>query len=74
MKILLSIIIILLFSAAQAFAHEEGIEITNVAESDWVGPLIAIIVIVGAIIVARAIHTRSSASKQIINNNQTQNL
>lgn len=69
MKILLSIIIILLFSAAQAFAHEEGIEITNVAESDWVGPLIAIIVIVGAIIVARAIRRKSNRRiSEIINN------
>lgn len=65
---------ILLFSAPPVFAHEEGTEITNVAESDWVGPLIAIIVIVGAIIIARAIRARSSASKQIINSNQTQNL
>ena len=71
MKILLSIISILLFSAPKVFAHEEGTEITNVAESDWVGPLVAIIVIVVAIIAARAIRARSSANKQIINNNQT---
>ena len=68
MKILLSPITILLFSAPRVFAHEEGTEITNVAESDWVSPLIAIIVIVGAIIVARAIRARSSANKQIMNN------
>ncbi|PIT96617.1 hypothetical protein COT82_02255 [Candidatus Campbellbacteria bacterium CG10_big_fil_rev_8_21_14_0_10_35_52] len=68
MKILLSTITILLFSAPRVFAHEEGTEITNVAESDWVSPLIAIIVIVGAIIVARAIRARSSANKQIMNN------
>jgi len=62
MKIFLSIITILLFSVPQVFAHEEGIEITNVAESDWVGPLVAIIVIVGAIIVARTIRARTNPS------------
>ena len=74
MKILLSIITILLFSATQVLAHEEGTEITNVAESDWVSPLVAIIVIVGAIIIARTIRARSSASTQIKNDNQIQSL
>ena len=69
MKILLSIITILLFSATQVLAHEEGTEITNVAESDWVGTLVAVIVIVVTIIAARAIRARSSANKRI-NNNQ----
>jgi hypothetical protein len=57
------ITIALLLRAAQIFAHEEGTEITNVAESDWVGPLIAIIVIAGAIIIARTIRTRSNMKK-----------
>lgn len=63
MKFFISTIILFLFPLSRAFAHEEGTEITNVAESDWVGPLIAIIVIVGAIIIARTIRARSNASK-----------
>jgi hypothetical protein len=65
MKTLLSTITILFFSVSRASAHEEGIEITNVAESDWVGPLVAIIVIFGAIILARIIRNRSN--RQITN-------
>ncbi|MBI2065700.1 MAG: hypothetical protein HYT68_01385 [Candidatus Zambryskibacteria bacterium] len=59
MKILLATITLLLFSAPQVFAHEEGTEITNVAESDWIGPLVAIIIIVSAIIVARIIKNKN---------------
>lgn len=64
----------LIFSAPYVFAHEEGTEITDVAESDWVGPLVAVIVIIVAIIAARAIYARSGANKQIKNNNQIQNV
>ena len=64
-KTLLSTLATLLFSVSRASAHEEGIEVTNVAESDWLGPLIAIIVIFGAIILARIIRNRSN--RQITN-------
>ncbi|MBI1999443.1 MAG: hypothetical protein HYS74_02200 [Parcubacteria group bacterium] len=74
MKMFLFTITALLFSAPQVFAHEEGMEVTNLAEADWIGPLIAVIVVVGAVIIARAIRARSNANKQIISNNQKQNL
>lgn len=63
------IIALLPFSASQALAHEEGTEITNLAEADWIGPAVAIIIIAGAIVIARIIRKRSS--RQIINNNVT---
>ena len=83
MKTLISAITILFFSAPQVFAHEGEEEITNLAEADWIGPIIAIIVIVGAMIMARVIRKRparqrpepkamaggSNTSKQIIINN-----
>lgn len=40
---------------SQVFAHEEGGEITDVAASDWTSPLVGILVVVGAIILARII-------------------
>lgn len=45
---------------SQVFAHEEGGEFTDVAVSDWISPLIAILIIAGAIILARIIRKRSS--------------
>jgi len=66
MKIFLSTIVLLLLSAPQVFAHEEETEITNLAEADWLGPIIAILVIASAVMIARIIRTRSK--KQIINN------
>jgi len=58
MKIIFSTII-LLFSVSPVFAHEEETEITNLAEADWLGPVIAILVIASAIMIARIIRTRS---------------
>lgn len=54
---------------SQVFAHEEGGEFTDVAASDWTSPLIAILIIAGAIILARIIRKR--LSRQITNNNIT---
>lgn len=59
MKLFFSSIALLLFLASQAFAHEEELEITNLAEADWFGPLIAIVIIAGAIIIARIIRAGS---------------
>ena len=59
MKIFLSTIVLLLLSAPQVFAHEEETEITNLAEADWLGPIIAILVIASAVMIARIIRTRS---------------
>jgi len=52
--------ILLLLPLIKAFAHEGEEEITNLAEADWIGPIIAIIVIVGAIIIAKIIRKRST--------------
>ena len=60
MKIFFAIIALLFLPALRVFAHEEGTEITNIAESDWLSPFVAIIVIAGAIIIARIIRKRSS--------------
>lgn len=48
-----------LFQTQRAFAHEKGSEITNIAEADWLSPLIAVIVIAFVIIIARIIRKRS---------------
>lgn len=55
MKIFFYTIAILLFSAPQAFAHEEETEITNLAEADWIGPLIAFAILALAIVISRRI-------------------
>lgn len=67
MKLFILIIIYFLSSAYGAFAHEAEVEITNVAETNWVGPIIAFIIISGAVIIARII--RKKSSQQITNNN-----
>jgi hypothetical protein len=54
-KLFISTISFWLLSAPWAFAHEEGTEITNVAEADWLGPLVAVAVITAVIIIARII-------------------
>lgn len=59
MKIILLAITTLFLSVPKALAHEEGIEITNIAESDWISPLVAIIVIAGAVFISRIIRARS---------------
>lgn len=48
------------FLPVAAFAHEEGIEITNIAEADWVGPLVALGVIAVAILLARILNKKQS--------------
>ncbi len=63
MKIILLAITTLFLSVSKALAHEEGIEITNIAESDWISPLIAIIFIAGAVVISRIIRARSNARK-----------
>lgn len=60
---------LLFIPISQVFAHEEGGEITNVVASDWTSPLIGILIIAGAIILARIIRKRSN--RQIANNNIT---
>lgn len=55
MKLFILTIALLLFPVAQVLAHEEGLEITNLAEAEWQGPVIAVIVIASAIIIARII-------------------
>lgn len=67
MNTLLLMVALLLLSAPWAFAHEEGIEITNIAEADWLGPVVAACIIALAIIVARIIRKRSA--NQIMQNN-----
>lgn len=55
---------------SQVFAHEEGGEFTDVAVSDWISPLIAILIIAGTIILARIIRKGSNQqTPEIINNN-----
>lgn len=69
-KLLLFTASILFAPISQIFAHEEGGEITDVAASDWASPLIAILIIAGAIILARIIRKGSNQQiSEIINNN-----
>ena len=70
MKTFFITIALLLTPLTQAFAHEGETEITNLAEAELVGPLIAILIIAGAIILARIIRRRSG--RQIINKNNQQ--
>lgn len=58
-------ITVLLFSLSRVLAHEEGPEITNLAQADWTSPIIAVIIIAGAIVIARIV--RKKPSRQIIN-------
>lgn len=58
MKSFVLTIVLLLFPLSLVFAHEEGTEITHIAEADWFSPLIAILVIIGAIIAARIMRLR----------------
>ncbi len=58
MKFYMLLLTLLLSPLSRALAHEEGTEITNLAEADWLSPLIAILVIIGAIIFARIIRPR----------------
>lgn len=69
MKTFFSSLALLLLPVFQVFAHEGETEITNIAEAEWAGPLIAVFVIMSAIFVARAIRRR--LSRQIINSNIT---
>lgn len=68
MKIIFATIVLSFLPLAKAFAHEGEAEVTNIAEADWVGPLVAVLIIAGAIIIARIIRARSR--KQIIINNK----
>ncbi|MBI5742619.1 MAG: hypothetical protein HZA25_02165 [Candidatus Niyogibacteria bacterium] len=68
MKIIFPIITLLL-PIAKVFAHEEGTEATDLTKADWLGPIIAVAIIAGAIIIARIIRKRSG--RKIINGNQT---
>lgn len=64
----LFIIALMFLPLTKVFAHEEGTEVTDIAEADWVGPLVAIVVIITAIIIARIIRSRSKT--QIINSKE----
>lgn len=57
MKLFILTVVILLFSLSQAFAHEEA-EVTNLAEADWLNPLIAVLIIVVTIIIARIVRLK----------------
>lgn len=72
MKIFFVVITLSLSPFAQVLAHEEETEFTDLTEADWVAPLIATLVICGAIIAARIIRAR--ARKQIINNKLSQKI
>ncbi|MBI3019868.1 MAG: hypothetical protein HYY60_00875 [Parcubacteria group bacterium] len=45
----------LFLPVVSVFAHEGETEFTNLAEAEWVGPLVAVLVIVAAVIIARTI-------------------
>lgn len=70
MKKLLFTISLLFVPTSQVFAHEEGGEFTDVAASDWISPLIGILIITGAIILARIIRKRSNRQTSEITNNK----
>ncbi|QQG46524.1 MAG: hypothetical protein HYY55_01620 [Candidatus Niyogibacteria bacterium] len=55
MKKLFSISILLLLPLVKIFAHEGEEEITNLAEADWWGPIIAIIIIALVIMISKRI-------------------
>lgn len=52
---LLIVTIIFLSSVFQAFAYEGEEKITNLAEADWLGPIVALIIISLAIIISKII-------------------
>jgi hypothetical protein len=55
MKLIIITIGYFLLSSATVFAHEGEEGITVISESDWVGPLVAVLIIVAAIVVAKII-------------------
>lgn len=65
MRILFAVIALLLIPITRVFAHEGETEITDLAKAEWVGPLVAILVIAITIVLARMI--RGKSSRQIIN-------
>lgn len=65
MRTFFATIALLLIPITRVFAHEGETEITNLAEAEWVGPLIAILVIAVAVILARII--RGRLNRQITN-------
>ncbi len=44
-----------LLSSATVFAHEGEENITVISEADWVGPLVAVLIIVATVVVAKII-------------------
>lgn len=65
MRTFLATIILSLTPLTRVFAHEGEMEITNLAEAEWAGPLTAILIIL-VVIISRVIRR---SKKQIINNN-----
>lgn len=55
MKLTITTISYFLLASATVFAHEGEENITVISESDWVGPLVAILIIIVAILVAKII-------------------
>ncbi len=64
MNVLFLTILISLIAISHAYAHEEEAIVTNVAQADWMGPLIAIVIISGAMILARIMRKNRSGKSQ----------
>lgn len=64
MQTFITIITTSLIFAPIAFAHEEekiGEEFTNLAEADWLGPIIGLLIIIAAIIIAKMLQKKSNS-------------
>ncbi len=57
MKTFITLTFLLLLPISQVLAHEGESEVTDVAASDWVGPVVAAVIIVVALVIARIIRT-----------------
>lgn len=55
MKSAIIIITYFLLSSVTVFAHEGEENITVISEADWVGPLIAVLIIIVAVVIAKTI-------------------
>jgi len=66
-KIIWSTISLFLISVSKVFAHQEEAEVTDLSQADWLGPFIATVIIVGAIIIARFIGNKGRTNNKLIN-------
>ena len=79
MKTFFLFILAQMFFPLAALAHEGETEFTNLAEAEWVGPLIAVLIITIAIIVARIMRGKSIGQVGMpdgreVNNNNTKEI